>query len=338
MDEESDNDDDEFDYEALKFQLALSNIETLEENNMLIAGLWHNGRYQNNNIAEATTQSMVRFSFSSNNPSSFLTPTRYGQTLPLISRNSPFIPSYFPNSPRIPSSSLGNTRLIPSSLPISSQISSSRSCNTPLISSNLPYSSRISSSISGNTSLIPYHPHNANQNSSSNGVITGYQNSSRPILQNQMNFRYSPYRDCSNHTNNINHLVLNDSNPRSRVDLNSYQGLEDIALPNANPNNNNNNTLVLNDSHPPLRIDLNNYQGHGNSSCDSTMEHHVFNIGETDALREPVTTSVVSFNETQTQLKELLLFKDDTNTFPTRSVTEIDDSNDDEHLDLSLHL
>lgn len=77
--------------------------------------------------------------------------------------------------------------------------------------------------------------------------------------------------------------------------------------------------------------------GHGNASFDSTMKH-VFNGGETDAWREPMTTSVVSFNETQTQKKELFLFKDDKNTIATRSVIEIDDSSDDEHLDLSLRL
>ncbi|XP_058746760.1 uncharacterized protein LOC131619710 [Vicia villosa] len=296
------------------------------------------GRYQNNTVATATPQPMVQFSFSSNNPSSFLTPVRYGRTLPLSSRNNPFIPSYLPNSSQNPSSNLGNTLFIPPSLPISSRISSSRSDNTPLISSNLPNSSRISSSISGNTSLIPSYPRNASQNSSSNGVTTRYRNSLRPVLHNQLNARYSPYPEGSNHISNINPLVLNDSNPRSRIELINYQGLEDIDMLNANPNNNNNNPLALNDCNPHSRIDLNNYQGHGNASFDSTVEHRVFNGGETDAWREPVTTSVVSFNETETQKKELLLFKDDKNTIPTRSVIEIDDSSDDEHLDLSLRL
>ncbi|CAK8538699.1 unnamed protein product [Lathyrus sativus] len=310
-------------------------------------------RYQNNNIAGATTQPMVQFSLSSNNPSSFLTPARYGRTLPLISRSNPFIPSYLPNSSRIPSSILGNTPPIPSSLLNSSRNSSSRSDNTPLVPPNPPYSSRISSSILGNTSRIPYYPHNASQDSSSNGVTTGCQNYSRPILQNQMNFRYSPYREGSNHTNNINPLVLNNSNPRSRTDLNSYQGLEDISLPNANPNNNNNNPLVLNDSNPRSRIDLNNYQGLNNISIQNANPPQLCHIkttylsmfyssghGESDAWREPVTTSAASFNETQTQKRELLLFKDDKNTIQTRLVIEIDDSDDDddEHLDLSLHL
>ncbi|CAI8586743.1 unnamed protein product [Vicia faba] len=181
---------------------------------------------------------MVQFSFYSNNPSSFQTQARYGQTLPLSSRNNTFIPSYLPNPSRIPSSSLGNTSLIPSSLPNSSQISSLRLGNTPLIPFNLANQYRISSSILGNTSLIPSYPRNAYQNSSSNSVTPKYHNSSRPILQNQMNFRYSPYFEGSNHTNNFNPLVLNDSNPRSKTHLNSYQG-------------------------------------HGNASLDSTMEHHV---------------------------------------------------------------
>ncbi|KAL5101464.1 hypothetical protein RYX36_005791, partial [Vicia faba] len=255
-------------------------------------------RYQNNNIANATRQPMVQFSFSSNNPSSFLAPARYSRTFPLSSRNNAFIPSSLPNSSRISSSRLGNTHLIPS---------------------NLQNSSQTSSSISRNTSLIPSYPRYASQNSSSNGVTTGYQKSSRPIIQNPMNFRYSPY-------------------PCSRIDLNRYQGLEDIVILNANPNNNNNNPLALNDSNPHSRIDMNNYKGHGNASFDSTMEHHVFNTRENEARRGPLTTSIVSFNEKQTQNKELLLFKDDKNTIPTRLVIEIDDSSDDEDLDLSLHL
>ncbi|CAI8586742.1 unnamed protein product [Vicia faba] len=288
---------------------------------------YNQGRYQNNNIANATRQPMVQFSFSSNNPSSFLAPARYSRTLPLSSRNNAFIPSSLPNSSRISSSRLGNTHLIPS---------------------NLQNSSQTSSSISRNTSLIPSYPRYASQNSSSNGVATGYQKSSRPIIQNPMNFRYSPY-------------------PCSRIDLNRYQGLEDIVILNANPNNNNNNPLALNDSNPHSRIDMNNYKGlnnisiqnanlpqfypikttnlsmfyssgHGNASFDSTMEHHVFNTRENEARRGPLTTSIVSFNEKQTQNKELLLFKDDKNTIPTRLVIEIDDSSDDEDLDLSLHL
>ncbi|KAI5433238.1 hypothetical protein KIW84_020499 [Lathyrus oleraceus] len=296
------------------------------------------GRYQNNNIDDATTQPMVPFSFSSNNPFSFLTPARYGRTLPLSPINNPFVPSYLPNSSQIPSSSLGNTPLIPYFLPNSSRISSLRSGNTPLIPSNIPNSSRFSSSILRNTSLIISYPHNASHNSSSNGVTTRYQNPPRPILHNQMNFRYSPYCEGSNHTNNTNPLVLNDFNPRARIGLNRYQGLEDIVIHNANPNNNNNIPLLLNDSNPRSRMDFYNYQGHGNASSDSTMEHHVINIEEASSRREQVTTSDVSFNETQTQKKELLLFKDDKNRVPTRPMIEIDDSNDDEHLDLSLRL
>ncbi|CAL5190515.1 unnamed protein product [Lathyrus oleraceus] len=325
------------------------------------------GRYQNNNIDDATTQPMVPFSFSSNNPSSFLIPARYGRTLPLSPINNPFVPSYLPNLSQIPSSSLGNTPLIPYFLPNSSRISSLRSGNTPLIPSNIPNSSRFSSSILRNTSLIISYPHNASHNSSSNGVTTRYQNPSRLILHNQMNFRYSPYREGSNHTNNTNPLVLNDFNPRARIGLNRYQGLEDIVIHNANPNNNNNIPLLLNDSNPHSRMDFYNYQGlknisiqnenppqfcpiqttdlslfyslgHGNASSDSTMEHHVINIEEASSRREQVTTSDVSFNETQTQKKELLLFKDDKNRVPTRLMIEIDDSNDDEHLDLSLRL
>ncbi|KAL5101466.1 hypothetical protein RYX36_005793, partial [Vicia faba] len=220
--------------------------------------------YLNNNIVAATTQPMVQFSFYSNNPSSFQTQARYGQTLPLSLRNNTFIPSYFPNPSRIPSSSLGNTSLIPSSLPNSSRISSLRLGNTPLIPFNLANQYRISSSILGNTSLIPSYPRNAYQNSSSNSVTPKYHNSSRPILQNQMNFRYSPYSEGSNHTNNFNPLVLNDSNPRSRTHLNSYQGLEDIVILNANPNNNNNNLLAFNDSNPRSGIDLNNHQSFNN--------------------------------------------------------------------------
>lgn len=130
----------------------------------------------------------------------------------------------------------------------------------------------------------------------SKGYAIGYQNSSRPILHKQNNFRYSPYGGASNH---INHI------PHSRINLNSYQGSKDFAIPKA----------IL----PPIRPietkDLDLFFSYRNGNASLTMEHCVFDIRK----------------------KELLLFNNDK---ITNAVIENGDANenDDEHLDLSLHL
>lgn len=156
----------------------------------------------------------------------------------------------------------------------------------------------------------------------------GFSNPSRPIFQNQKKFRYLPYGEGSNRTNNS--YVLNDSNiPRSRIDINSFHGEKDIVIPMGTP-----------PPPPPfLPIQTKDVDMFCNSSknltCDRGVEtHHVFDIRNTEAWKR----SMVTLNECndQTPKKELLLFKDDNNTISTNSVDA--NGNDLEILDLSLHL
>ena len=87
--------------------------------------------------------------------------------------------------------------------------------------------------------------------------------------------------------------------------------------------------------------DMSMFLSSGNDNLDSAREtsrsHRVFNIRDTNVWRRPMAPPDNCFEAIQTKKKELLLFKD---TIPTSLVTEADDANenDDEHLDLSLHL
>lgn len=150
-----------------------------------------------------------------------------------------------------------------------------------------------------NTSLTPYPP---NVYRNSKDYATGYQNSLGPILHNQKNFRYSPYGEASNHINNS--ILSNNFISRSRIDLNSYQGLKNIAIPNSNPH------LLR----PIKSKDLDLFFSSRVGNANSTMEHQVFDIRETEAWKNSMTQN-----------------KDDKNTI---SVIK----NDEKHLDLSLHL
>ncbi|KAL5101467.1 hypothetical protein RYX36_005794 [Vicia faba] len=150
-----------------------------------------------------------------------------------------------------------------------------------------------------NTSLTYFYPSNAPQDSE--GYAIGYRNSLRPTLHNQKNLRYSPYGETSNHNNNS--LLLNEFNSCSRI------GLKDFAIPNANSP----------PIHPIETKDLNLFYS-------SSMEPRMFDIRETHAWKKSMT-----------QNKELLLFKDDKNIIPEIKKDDANE-NDDEHLDLSLHL
>lgn len=141
-----------------------------------------------------------------------------------------------------------------------------------------------------NTSLTPYR--------NSKDYATGYQNSLGPILHNQKNFRYSPYGEASNHINNS--ILSNNFIP----DLNSYQGFKNIAIPNSNP------PLLR----PIKSKDLDLFFSSRVGNANSTMEHQVFDIRETEAWKN-----------------SMIQNKDDKNTIPVIK-------NDEKHLDLSLHL
>lgn len=156
-----------------------------------------------------------------------------------------------------------------------------------------------------NTSLTPY-PSNVYRNSKD--YATGYQNSLGPILHNQKNFRYSPYGEASNHINNS--ILSNNFIPGSRIDLNNYQGFKNIAISNSNP------PLLR----PIKSKDLDLFFSSRVANANSTMEHQVFDIRETEAWKNSMTQN-----------------KDDKNTIPVIK-NGVANENDEKHLDLSLHL
>ncbi|XP_050907642.1 uncharacterized protein LOC127121079 [Lathyrus oleraceus] len=146
-----------------------------------------------------------------------------------------------------------------------------------------------------NTSLTPYPP---NVYRNSKDYATGY----------QKNFRYSPYSEASNHINNS--ILSNNFISRSRIDLNSYQGFKNIAIPNSNPH------LLR----PIKSKDLDLFFSSRIGNANSTMEHQVFDIRETEAWKNSMTQN-----------------KDDKNTIPVIK-NGVANENDEKHLDLSLHL
>ncbi|GAU22188.1 hypothetical protein TSUD_252160 [Trifolium subterraneum] len=220
---------------------------------------------------------------------------------------------------------------------------------------------------SGNTNLdstrestFPSYLANLAQNSSSNclgsqGFANNFRNPSKPNLLNQKNFRYHPYGDGSNHKNDS--FGYNDFDPLSRVDRNSFRNLKNYVAPIATPtpirpsgNVNLDLTLGRTTEHrnlknhvapiatpPPIRPS-------GNANLDltpeRTTEHRMFDIRGTDAWKRLMACPNGCYEEIQTQKKELLLFKDDKNTFPTSLVIERGDATekDDEKLDLDLNL
>jgi hypothetical protein len=73
---------------------------------------------------------------------------------------------------------------------------------------------------------------------------------------------------------------------------------------------------------------------------ESSTEHGMFDIRKTDDWKMLMTCPNGCYEVIQNLKKELLLFKDDKNTFPTSLVIETGDANekDDDQLDLNLHL
>jgi hypothetical protein len=82
----------------------------------------------------------------------------------------------------------------------------------------------------------------------------------------------------------------------------------------------------------------------GSSNLDltreRTSEHSMFDIRNTDDWKMLMTCPNNCYEVIQNLKKELLLFKDDKNTFPSSLVIETGDANesDDDQLDLNLHL
>ncbi|RHN50740.1 hypothetical protein MtrunA17_Chr6g0460781 [Medicago truncatula] len=295
------------------------------------------------NFARNSSSNVVGSHFA-NDTTSFIAATRYGRALPLGSSVTSSQQQHM-SSPNTTLLSSCHANMARNS---SSNFVGSHSANdtTPFITATrygraLPLGSSVTNSpqqhmSSPNTTLLSSNHANLARNSSSNVVGSqGYanwsRNASRPIFQNQRNFRYLPYREGSNRRNNS--FLFNNFNLRPSGNTNRFHSLNDGSIPSATPppfypiNNNN----------------LNMFLSSGNANQDATRDtstsHRVFHIRDSEARNRSMTPLENGFEALQTEKKELLLFKDDKNTIPTSPMTEGDDANenDDEHLDLRLY-
>ncbi|CAJ2634211.1 unnamed protein product [Trifolium pratense] len=211
-------------------------------------------------------------------------------------------------------------------------------------------------------SIIPSYRANLARNSSSSclgsqGLASSFRKPSKPNLHNQKKFRYHPYREGSDQKNNS--LVFNDFDPLSRVDMNSFRNLKNYVPPIATTrpicpsvganleltrertteHHNLNNIVAPIATPPPPPV-----HPSGNANLDltreTTTEHCMLDIQNTIAWKRLTASPDGCHEEIQTPKEELLLFKDDKNTFATSSVIESGpaDANDDKGLDLTLSL
>ncbi|KAJ1432131.1 hypothetical protein SESBI_06768 [Sesbania bispinosa] len=163
------------------------------------------------------------------------------------------------------------------------------------------------------------------QNSSFNGVgLQGYTNGFPYPLKttffNQMSLPYPPRGENSLRMNNS--LVSNDFNPHKRANMNNFQSVRTIAM-----------SRVL----PPIQ----------NQKLDHerAMKYPLYQIHqETEMLLSASKRLRMRFSPLddyegmQPQIKELLLFKDEENPISTSEIVTDAKENDEENLDLPLHL
>jgi len=321
-------------------------------------------RYQRNNSVDVATLSMRNFPFSANDTTSFITTTRYGRALPLgsgltsrpqqhmSSPNTTLISSYHPNLARNSSSNtvgsqgFANWSRNPSRPIIQNQRNSrylpygegsNRRNNSFLLNdSNLRPTGHTNRFHSVNDGSIPsstpppFCPINSNDLnmllSSGNANWDSTRDTSTShrvfnIRDNEARNRSTPPPFCP--------INRNDFNPHASVDMNRFH-VNDSSIPITTP-----------PFFPINTEDMSMFLSSGNDNLDSAREtstsHRVFEIRDTNAWRRPMTPPDNCFEAIQTEKKELLLFKD---TVPTSLVTEAADANqnDDERLDLSLHL
>ncbi|KAJ1432141.1 hypothetical protein SESBI_06778 [Sesbania bispinosa] len=172
------------------------------------------------------------------------------------------------------------------------------------------------------------------QNSSFNGVglqgyTDGFSYPLRTTFYNQMNLPYLPHGENSLHMNNSS--MSNDFNSYPMVDMNNFQGVNDTAIP-----------RIL----PPVKIqDLNILDPSTNDLAhERSMGCPFYENQETDITLSASTRPRMSFTPPnyyegmQTQMEELLLFRDGDNPVYTSEIITDANENDGENLDLSLHL
>jgi hypothetical protein len=321
-------------------------------------------RYQRNNSVDAATLSMRNLPFSANDTTSFITTARYGRALPLgsgltsgpqqnmSSPNTILLSSYRPNIPQNSSSNIVGSQGF---------ANWSRNPSRPIIQNQrnsryLPYGEgsnhRNNSFIFNDFNLRPSGNPNRFQSVNDGSIPSATLPPFCPINNNDLNMFLSSgnaNRDSTRDTSTSRRVFdirdngarnrstpppfcpinSNDFNPRASVDMNRFH-VNDISVPITTP------------PFCPINTeDMSMFLSSDNDNLDSAREtstsHCLFNIRDTDVGRRPMAPPDNCPEAIQNEKKELLLFKD---TIPTSSVTEANDANenDDEHLDLKLHL
>ncbi|RHN51285.1 hypothetical protein MtrunA17_Chr6g0466911 [Medicago truncatula] len=322
-------------------------------------------RYQRNNSVDAATLSMRNFPFSANDTTSFITEDRYGRALPLG--------SCLTSGPQQHMSSPHSTLLSSYRADIAQNSSSnivgsrgfanwSRNPSRPIIQNQSnhryhPYGEgsnrRNNSFISNDFNLRPSGNPNRFHSVNDGSIPSAYRPPFCPINNNDLNMFLSSGNANwnSTHDTSTSHRVFgirdngarnisipppfcptnnNDFNPRASVDTNRFH-VNDVSVPITTP------------PFCPINTeDMSMFISSGNDNLDSiratSTSHRVFDIRDTDACRRPMAPPDNCSEGIQNEKKELLLFKD---TIPKSSMAEgADDANenDDEHLDLKLHL
>ncbi|KAJ1381545.1 hypothetical protein SESBI_45025 [Sesbania bispinosa] len=160
------------------------------------------------------------------------------------------------------------------------------------------------------------------QNSSFNGVgLQGYTNGFPYPLKttfcNQMGLPYHPRGENSLRMNNSS--VSNDFNPHKRANMNSFQSVRDIAM-----------SRVL----PPIQIQNLDHEG----AIKFRLHQETEMLLSASKRLRMIFSPLDDYEGMQPQIKELLLFKDEENPISTSEIVTDAKENDEENLDLSLHL
>ncbi|XP_058746802.1 uncharacterized protein LOC131619754 [Vicia villosa] len=198
----------------------------------------------------------------------------------------------------------------------------------------------------GPRKITPYHA-NSIQNSSPNsvgiqGFTNNFSNPTRPTFHNPKKFRFDPYGEGSSRMNNSS--TFNDFNPRISINLNSLNVTKDDVIPITTPPSRH---IIKT---PPI---FHPFTTRPHLSITSPISCNLFHDKEPKSYESDIRDieawkrkgkSFVSFDDCYEQVsnqeKMSLIFKDEKNVIPNRSIIETNEANkkDDESLDLSLHL
>ncbi|KAJ1432132.1 hypothetical protein SESBI_06769 [Sesbania bispinosa] len=163
------------------------------------------------------------------------------------------------------------------------------------------------------------------QNSAFNGFgLQGYTNGFPYPLKttffNQMSLPYPPRGENSLRMNNS--LVSNDFNPHKRANMNNFQSVRDISM-----------SRVL----PPIQNQKLDHERAMNCPLYEIQQETEMLLTTSKRLRMRF-SPLDDYEGMQPQIKELLLFKDEENPIDTSEIVIDAKENDEENLDLPLHL